>query len=565
MMPAAGARHQGSNGPDRPRIGRLGDASVRFVEGIREQTTVLAALAGRLASDPDGPYLDFEGTTLSAREVDVAANRVAHGFAGLGVSRGDRVATLLENSPEQVVSFFAALKLGAIQVPINTAYKGEFLRHVLDDSAAAVVVVQADFAGRIAAVAGPSLPELRAVIVVGSLDAPVGALDVRGWEALLAAGADGPPPDPAVVPSDLACFIYTAGTTGPSKGCMLPHHYVVALADQIGRAWQRREDDVVLTPLPLFHFNAISVCVVGTLLIGGSASIARRFSVSRFWPEVRRTRATMLSMLGSLAILVANAPDHPDQAGHRLRLCAAAPMPPDTDRIWRERFSCATFSGGYGLTEASLISMLPAGVTNKIGAAGKPNDREFEVRLVDDADNEVPVGEIGEIVCRPTGPNLMFAGYWRRPEATVEVLRNLWFHTGDLGRLDDDGFLYFVDRKKDYLRRRGENISSFEMERTFLAHEAIKDVAVHAVPSEQGEDEVKVTAVLQEDAVLDAEGLCRWSVDRVPYFAIPRYIEFRNDLPRNPVGRVLKYQLRDEGVTPSTWDREAAGFTFDRR
>jgi crotonobetaine/carnitine-CoA ligase len=187
------------------------------------------------------------------------------------------------------------------------------------------------------------------------------------------------------------------------------------------------------------------------------------------------------------------------------------------------------------------------------------------VRLVDDDDVEVPAGEIGEIVCRPTGPNLMFAGYWRRPEETLGVVRNLWFHTGDLGRLDADGFLSFVDRKKDYLRRRGENISSFEMERTYHAHPAIKDVAVHSVASDVGEDDVKVTAVLQADVVLTEAELCEWSVERVPYFAVPRYIEFRDDLPRNPVGRVLKYQLRDDGVTATTWDREAAGYTFERR
>jgi crotonobetaine/carnitine-CoA ligase len=273
----------------------------------------------------------------------------------------------------------------------------------------------------------------------------------------------------------------------------------------------------------------------------------------------------MLSMLGSLAILVANATDGPGDDQHRLRLCAAAPMPPDTDRIWRERFGCATYSAGFGLTEASLLSFLPAGEPNKPGAAGRLNDHEFEVRVVDDDDQPVTTGEIGEIVCRPRGPNLMFAGYWRRPEATLDVFRNLWFHTGDLAHVDEDGFLFFVDRKKDYLRRRGENISSFEMERTFLAHVAIKDVAVHAVPSEQGEDDVKVTAVLQEDAAITEEELCRWAVDQVPYFAVPRYIEFRADLPRNPVGRVLKYELRDDGVTAATWDREAAGFTFERR
>jgi crotonobetaine/carnitine-CoA ligase len=533
------------------------------------ETTVLDAMALRLAEDPDGRYLDFDGVAMTAREMDEAANRIASGLAELGVQRGDRVATLLENSPEQVISFFAALKLGAIQVPINTAYKGEFLRHVLEDSGARVVVVQGSFASRIVEITAGDvkrdLPELQAVIVVGATDATITTVTTADWQSLAEAGSAEPRPAVDVAPSDLACFIYTAGTTGPSKGCMLPHHYVVALAEQIARAWQRRPDDVVLTPLPLFHFNAISVCVVGSLLNGGSAAIVRKFSVSRFWSEVKRTDATMLSMLGSLAILVANAEDVPEQVGHRLRLCAAAPMPPDTDRIWRERFGCATFSGGYGLTEASLISMLPAGETNKVGAAGKLNLEEFEVRLVDDGDREVPAGEIGEIVARPTGPNLMFSGYWRRPEATVDVLRNLWFHTGDLGRLDEDGFLYFVDRKKDYLRRRGENISSFEMERAFIAHEAIKDVAVHAVASAQGEDDVKVTAVLQEGATVTEEELCRWSVDQVPYFAVPRYIEFRSDLPRNPVGRILKYELRDDGVTDATWDREAVGFTFEKR
>jgi crotonobetaine/carnitine-CoA ligase len=530
-----------------------------------EQTTVLAALASRVATDPDGPYLDFEGVEYSARAMDAAANRLARVFSGLGVRRGDRVATLLENGPEQVVSFFGALKLGAIQVPINTAYKGEFLRHVVADSGARVLVVQGDFASRVVDIQHDNLPELSSVIVAGEADAAIAQFEVRDWQSSLDGEQPDPVEDPGVKPSDLACFIYTAGTTGPSKGCMLPHHYIVALAEQIARAWQRRPDDVVLTPLPLFHFNAISVCVVGSLVTGGRASIARRFSVSKFWPEVQRTGATMLSMLGSLAILIANAEDHPDQAGHKLRLCAAAPMPPDTDRIWRERFGCETFSGGYGLTEASLLSLLPAGEINKPGAAGKPNDHEFEVRLFDDDDNEVRVGEVGEIVCRPTGPNLMFAGYWRRPDATIDAIRNLWFHTGDLAKLDDDGFIYFVDRKKDYLRRRGENISSFELERVFIAHEALKDVAVHAVPSEQGEDDVKVTAVLIDGAQLSEEELLRWAVDRVPYFALPRYVEFRDDLPRNPVGRVLKYELREDGVTSGTWDREAAGFTFAKR
>ncbi len=537
----------------------------------RPQTTVLAALAERLAHDPDGPYLDFSNSgddvvQLSAREMDLASNRLAHSLREIGVEHGDRVATLLENRAEQVISFFAVLKLGAVQVPINTAYKGEFLRHQLSDSGAKVFIVQGDFASRAVEVVGAdTTPALTHCITVDPADAVIDARPVIEWQDALAAGSDDPITGADVRPGDLACFIYTAGTTGPSKGCMLPHNYIVSLADQIARAWQRRPDDVVLTPLPLFHFNAISVCVVGSLVTGGGAAIERRFSVSNFWPEIKRTGATMVSMLGSPAILIANADDHPDQQGHRLRLCAAAPMPPDTDRLWQERFGCTTFSGGYGLTEASLISMLDAGEPNKPGAAGKPNRVEFDVRLVDDDDVEVTTGEVGEIVCRPNGPNLMFAGYWNRPDSTVEATRNLWFHTGDLGRIDDDGYLYFVDRKKDALRRRGENISSFEMEKVLFGHSAVRDAAVHAVPSPLGEDDVKVTVVLQDDATVSEEELCRWVAERVPFFAIPRYIEFRADLPRNPVGRVLKYQLRDEGVTEQTWDREAAGVTFERR
>jgi crotonobetaine/carnitine-CoA ligase len=527
------------------------------------RTTINAELAARMAADPDGAYLDFMGDIYTARRIDEEAARLAGALAGLGVRRGDRVASLLENGPEQVIAFFATLRLGAIAVPVNTAYKGEFLRHQLADSEARVAIVQGDFASRITEISGV-VPSLEAVVLVGVPDVAIDAFAYHDYEKLVAGTkVDLEPVD--VAPSELACLIYTAGTTGPSKGCMLSHNYVVCMARQIARAWQRTADDIVWTPLPLFHLNAISIAVVGTLSIGGSASIARRFSVSGFWPEVRRSGATITSMLGSLAILVANAEDHEEQAGHHLRLCAAAPMPPDTDRIWRERFGCTTFSGGFGLTEASLIAALPPGEANRPGAAGKPNTIELEVKLLDDDDVEVATDAVGEICCRPRQPDTMFAGYWNRPADTIGALRNLWFHTGDLGRVDSDDFLYFVDRKKDALRRRGENISSFEMEKTFYAHAAILDVAVHAVASDIGEDDVKVTCVLQPGAELTPEELCRWAAERVPYFAIPRYIEFREDLPRNPVGRVLKYELRAQGVTAATWDREAAGITFERR
>src|SRR5580765_4329507 len=365
----------------------------------RPQTTVLEALAQRLATDPDGPYLDFAqpdggGIQYTARQMDVESTRLAHALAALGVGRRDRVATLLDNRAEQVVCFFAALKLGAIQVPINTAYKGEFLRHQLFDCGAKVFVVQGDYVSRATEIVdADSTPMLTHCIIVDAPDAIIDTVPAIRWADAMARGGEDPIDVSNVRPSDLACFIYTAGTTGPSKGCMLPQNYIASLAEQVERAWQRRSDDIVLTPLPLFHFNAISIAVVGTLVAGGSAVIERKFSVSNFWPEVTRTGATMVSMLGSLAILIANADDHPEQRGHKLRLCAAAPMPPDTDKAWGERFGCKTFSAGYGLTEVSLVSMLEAGEPNKPGAAGKRNLHDFDVRIVDDDDVEVGVDE----------------------------------------------------------------------------------------------------------------------------------------------------------------------------
>jgi crotonobetaine/carnitine-CoA ligase len=407
-------------------------------------------------------------------------------------------------------------------------------------------------------------------VVVGGAPTPLAGATVQGWNDLLAGAAV--PPAPAVRPSSLATFVYTGGTTGPSKGCMLSHRYHEVLARQIGVCWRRTAEDVVWTPLPMFHFNAIVTAILGPLIYGGRAAIERRFSVSRFWPEMNRTGATVTSTLGTMAYLLAHDVDRPQMPGSgtpeantSLRLIGAAPLPVEVDSILRSRFGVDTFSGAYGVTEASLVSWQPPGVENKPNAAGVINDEHFDVRIFDDDDHELPRGTEGEIVLRPLRPHTMFEGYWGRPEATVEASRNWWYHTGDVGRIDEEGYLFFVDRKADYLRRRGENISSFEVERVLMSHGALADVAVHAVPSPLTEDDLKVTATVKEGAAVSEEELFRWCVDQLPYFALPRYIEFRAELPRSPVGRVLKRDLRAEGVTESTWDAEAAGITYERR
>lgn len=532
-------------------------------------STVNAALRSRVEMDPDSEYLDVNGEKVTAAEAFDIACRLANAYAEMGVRPGDRVATLIENSIEGALAWWGVVLAGAVAVPINTAYKGQYLRHQLHDSGAQVVIVQDDLTDRLDGISG-ELPDLGHVVTLGRQAPDIAGKATSTWTELLT--ADGADPGVEVRPVDLATFVYTGGTTGPSKGCMLSHNYHVALATQIGICWERTADDVVWTPLPLFHFNAITTAVLGPLVFGGRSAIYKKFSVSNFWPEMNRVGATITSTLGTMAYLLAHDVDRPEmpksgapEANTSLRLLGAAPMPTEVDDIFRDRFGLKTFSGAYGVTEASLISWQPPGVRNKANAAGVINDEYFDVRIFDDDDNELPRNSDGEIVIRPKRPEVMFEGYWGRPEATVGTSRNWWYHTGDIGRIDDEDFLYFVDRKADYLRRRGENISSFEVESILMSHGALADVAVHAVFSEMTEDDLKITATIKEGASLSEEELFRWCIDQLPYFALPRYIEFRAELPRSPVGRVLKRELRDEGATPTTWDVEASGVTYEKR
>jgi crotonobetaine/carnitine-CoA ligase len=550
------------------------------------QFTIPELFERRLSTDPDGDYVDIGSMNLSASDVMNAAARFGGAMHELGTLQHDRVATLIENTPAALLSWAGTVCSGRIAVPINTAYKGDYLVHQLNDSGARVLVVASSLASRIATI-GDAVPTLEHIIVVDdSLDnspdqseySHLSVLDlqsmkgvrVHGWDEIMSGSTD--PPLATVRPSDLATFIYTGGTTGMSKGCMLSHNYHEALARQVGICWRRTPDDVVWTPLPLYHFNALATVVVGTLVYGGRGAILRRFSVSQFWPEMNRVGATITSTLGTMAYLLAHDIDRPEmpnsgkpEANSSLRLIGAAPLPVEVDDVIRSRFGVATFSGAYGVTEASLVSWQPPGVENRPNAAGIVNDEFFDVRIFDDDDNEKPRGSDGEIVLRPKRPHVMFEGYWARAEATVEANRNLWYHTGDIGRIDEDGFLYFVDRKADYLRRRGENIASFEVERILMGHGALADVAVHAVPSPLTEDDLKITAIVKEGNVISEEELFRWCIDQLPYFALPRYIEFRDTLPRSPVGRVLKRELRSEGVTGTTWDVESTEITYARR
>jgi crotonobetaine/carnitine-CoA ligase len=535
---------------------------------VGEQDSVIAALDRAVAAHPDRVLLDFGGALYTYADVDRLSTRMANAFAALGVGSGQTVVSMLDNNIDAVICWLAINKLCAVSVPINTALRGEFLRHQVADAGAALVVCEADYLQRIADVAG-GLPEVKLLLQRAGTGAGIagaaGSIEVAPLDDHR--GRDDTAPAVKPKPQDLACLIYTSGTTGPSKGCMLSYNFMCNLARLQLRAGPAGPDDITITPLPLFHLNALSVGIISNILVGARVCVMPRFSVSNFWPEVERSGATMASILGSMGNLLAQADDNASMGRcvGQIHTVRGNPFTEETKAIWRQRFGARQVGGnGYGLTEACVVTSLPGGEYAAPGSSGK-RIPDFDVRIFDENDCELPPGVAGEIVVRPLRPHIMFEGYWRRPADTLKVMRNMWLHTGDIGKFDDDGFFYFVDRKKDYLRRRGENISSFEMETAFAAHPDLAEVAVHAVPSDKGEDDVKVTAILRPGSTLTAEALFQWSTDAVPYYALPRYIEFRTTLPKNPQGRVLKYELRDEGKTATTWDLEESGIKVAKR
>ncbi len=533
--------------------------------GSAGETTPLHLLRSAVDATPDRPFLDFSGQLWSYADVWSRACAMANGFRKLGVGAGDTVATMLDNNIDGVAAWFAANMVGGIWVGVNTALRGEFLRHVIADTGARIVLCEPDLEERFATL-GAGLPSLETLAIRGR---PSGAAHT-GYRPMpleeLVAGAEISWNEPAA--TDISLLVYTGGTTGPSKGCIIPHGYVVNLARCFIDQTARGPEELNWSPLPMYHFNLIGNTITATLLVRGTAAIAPRFSVSGFWPEIERTAAKVVNLLGSMGTLIAQMPDTPEmtRCRNQVRVVHGSPFAPDVQQVWRDRFGVEKVGGvTYGLTEAVPLTTLSFGDWEPPGSSGRRNDRDFDVRIFDDADRELGPNEVGEVVARPRRAGVMFKGYWQRPEATVAATRELWFRTGDLGKFDDDGYFYFVDRKKDYLRRRGENISSQELESVYLVHPDIEQVAVHAVPSEVGEDEVKVTAVRTVGSTLSPEELFEWSKERVPYFALPRYIEFRAALPVSAVGRVFKHLLRDEGCTPNTWDRESAGVAWERR
>jgi crotonobetaine/carnitine-CoA ligase len=518
----------------------------------------------------DAPFLSWcTAAPQTFFEVDSAADRAAAGFAALGIARHDRVALMLPNCAEFFPLWFGLTKLGAVEVPINPDLKGRLLQHVLSNSAATTIVChQSRLDALVDALS--AFPASFTLITVGEpaadldVDRRAGAGKVRrilDYDELIAMHARLPGREGQVHFSDPMAILYTSGTSGEAKGVVVSYEHAYVFADRTAHSLGMTQHDGYFSPLPLFHIDAQ---VFGTLLpmiYGGRATLMERFSASRYWDQIRESDSTVTNMLGAMIHMLWKQPRSDQDAVNPLR---AAQMIPTVDfqPAFEERFDLRLVPG-YGQTETSLVTYDTIEDEQRAGSCGRPHPG-FELAIVDQFDRPVANGRSGEIVVRAEHPYWITTGYHEMPEATVAATRNLWFHTGDLGHLDEDGWLYFDGRIKDSIRRRGENISAHELESVINEHPAVIESAAVAVPSDLTEDDIKVYVVTRPGAELTPEELLGYCEANLPWFMVPRYVALGTELlPRTPSEKLAKENLREEGIGES-WDREAHGYEVRR-
>lgn len=521
--------------------------SVRPLELKPGEMVIARLLERRAAETPDRPFVRIDTDSLTYASVDDRAGRLASTLAAMGVGGGDRIGLMLPNGVPFLVIYFALGKLGAIAVPINPAYRGYMLEYVLADTACTMLFADAAVLDGLE----PSLdalPSRPALVVVGGW--PSGAAHSPAGSINYATLHDAEPMATldAVSFTDINCVIYTSGTTGPSKGVPLTNAHGVHKALEVNTVCQMGSDDIAYSPLPLFHSMALLRGVVAAIVSGGQCVLRERFSASSYWDDVRAFGATIGHCVFTIPQILKKAEPTDRDRDHTLKVMYQGRHDPEFEK----RFGVRLIEG-YGLTEAGVAMYMRMDEPSRPGTCGRVSD-EWDVALVDDDDVPVGIGEVGEIVLRPKLPWLVTPGYLNKPEATAATFRNLWFHTGDLATVDAEGYYSFRDRKKDSIRRRGENVSSWEVEQVIREHPSIDEAAVTPYPSPVGEDDIRVFVTLLPDTTLDAVELVAHCERRLPGFMVPRYVVIRDALPRTPTGRVQKFDLRDEPLGPDTHD-----------
>jgi crotonobetaine/carnitine-CoA ligase len=511
--------------------------------------TAVHVLRDQARRSPDSVLLQADGASYSRAEVHRITNRLACGLRAAGVGEGDPVLLLLGNSAFYILCWLALAKLGAIEVPVNTQYRGQMLAHVVNSSHATTLVLDPEFADNLVELL-PELPELKTVIRspgfanAGHLEPRVATLSA---EDLLEAAEAESGFEPAY--NQTMALMYTSGTTGRSKGVLVSHAHAYEYAQAVREVLALRSADVYYAPLPLFHIAGQWGVVYAALMSGASAVITPRFSASSFWNDVATHRATTSFLLGALANFLQQQPERADDAENTLERILMSPLVPELT-AFKRRFGVQVATA-YGSTEANVPLLSDSSITDA-SQCGRIRPG-WSVELVDQDDEVLPAKQPGEIVVRPPEPWLTMRGYLDNPEATARSYRNCWLHTGDLAYRDEDGNFYFLDRISDAIRRRGENISSFEVEREVNAHPNVLESAAIGVASEHTEQELMVFAVPVPGASLTAEELHRFLAERAPRFMVPRYIEIIESLPKTPTDKIRKSALRDRGAA-NAWE-----------
>lgn len=518
---------------------------------------VLRYLLDRWANErPDQPHVVFaEGAEWTFAELRDKVRTKAAGLRAMGIEQGEHVAVWLPNGPDALIAFYAINYIGAVFVPFNTAYRGQLLQHVIANSGARVLLVHPDLVPRLHEI---DLGRVERLVVTTGIEVPEAPRPIQRFDELAGAADETLELARPIEPWDIQSIIYTSGTTGPSKGVLSSYLHMFSNAGP--ESWPMvDENDRYMCVAPIFHIGGMGPPFV-MLARGASVAMIDNFSTEDFWAVAKATQSTVVFLLGVMATFLLKAEPRPDDRDHTVKKAFMVPLTGDAP-AFTERFGVDIYTI-FNMTEISSPIVSEANPT-KIGTCGRVRDG-VDVRLVDRNDCEVPIGEIGEMLVRTDRPWAMNSGYNANPEATAEAWRNGWFHTGDAFRRDEDGYFYFVDRVKDAIRRRGENISSFEVEADVCSHPAVREAAAVAVPSEFSEDEVMVIVAPVPGQKLEARQLAEFLIDTMPYFMVPRYIRILDELPKTPSAKVMKADLRKEGVTPDTWDREAAGLRVRR-
>jgi crotonobetaine/carnitine-CoA ligase len=521
-------------------------------------------LQAQARDNGDTEFLLSDTQRITFAQADDITSRLATGLQALGVERGDRICLYLGNCPEFVLLTLAANKLGAVWVPVNTDYKGEWLLDTIERSRPKVLITDSAVVDRVAPLRD------RLDIAQWIELAPQGSAVMPGMHSYhVLAQAEPYQSDYSEQDyGDVCAILWTSGTTGKSKGVMQNYNGWIRAIDQgASPMFDSRPGDVIYCALPLFNTGAWITSIYRALLEGIPCVIEPKFSVHNFWQRIALFKATQTFLIGAMGVFLWNAPEREEDAETTLRTAMIVPFPPDLWTAFEQRFGLKILTAGLGMSECQLVAnQLAAKVKIPPYALGYPPD-DIQLKLCDDDGNEVAVGEAGEMCVKPLVPHVLFSGYFDNAEGTAAAYRGEWFLTGDMARQDaETGALFFVDRKKDAVRFAGRNISTLEVEGVFRRHPSVADVAAFGIPSAEidSEDELKVNVVIKQGEAASAEDLCRFVNENAPHYFVPRYLDFVESLPYTPTSKVQKFKLREQGVTDSTWDLKTSGFKVQR-